>query len=281
MMKINIICGTTKAKEFLHCNGTVVGIFDKCFNILTQSKQMLTIFNKTDRFSTRGLVSEYEGSFYDLPISVNESVIIDSGKIKLANIMFNYSDMQVYETYRQPLKNIEIEETVFEEMLEFLNKYKTNSPLICEENLIYKKFNQGIEMLKINKTKGFQMLVGLGIGLTPSADDFLSGITAFFHIINYLPEFNLSLAKYLEQNGMERTSFVSCNLLKDVCQGHINEDLYNLLHSLVNKKGNIEFLTKQMIDYGSTSGYETCLGIIAGYKFYKNGDLDNGSYKLC
>ncbi len=280
MMKINIFLGTSKAKEYCEGNGTVVGIFDKCFNIMTDNHQMLTIFNKTKRFSTRALVSGYQGSILGLPISSGEKVFISSEKIRLSNVEFDLSDMQIYETYRRSSKNT-INEVAFQEFGEILEKYKTNSPLVCEGTLTFEKFNQGLKMLKINSAKGFEMLIGLGVGLTPSADDFLSGLAAFFHIINYLPEFNFSLKKYLEQKGMERTTFVSCNLLKDICNGHINEDLYNLIYSLVSENKDTQFLTRRMIDYGSTSGYETCLGILAGYKFYKNGDFNNGSYKLC
>ena len=60
-------------------------------------------------------------------------------------------------------------------------------------------------------------------------------------------------------------SYLSKNLLTDVAKGYINGSLYNLICAVANDEKSIEKCALDMIDYGSTSGTETCYGVILGY----------------
>lgn len=277
MIRIEIKAYTTAVKTLLKGKGTVVGIYDKCFNIKTEYEEMITVFHKTDRITTRGMISAFNKSISDLPLSAGETVIIEDQKIKLTNIEFDYSNACLIETYRQSMVDINLKQEPFLKLKDIL-KYTPNfSPLVIKESLVYKKFMEGKRYLESDYEKGFENLIGLGIGLTPSADDFLSGMTAFFGLINYASQFIKSLKQYLLKNGKSRTSFVSYNLISDVCNGHIGDDLYELIFSLAYGKSDIEIKVNRMLEYGSSSGYETCLGILAGYEYYRNGVLEYGS----
>ena len=105
----------------------------------------------------------------------------------------------------------------------------------------------------------------MGAGLTPSCDDIISGISAYFYLNGIGERFNALLAKYLYENGDFATTAVSKNLLTDVAKGYINGSLYNLICAVANDEKSIEKCALDMIDYGSTSGTETCYGVILGY----------------
>ena len=145
-----------------------------------------------------------------------------------------------------------------------LEIYGRKSP-VFEDKILSEKVKYGFELLKENPLSGFSALIGLGAGLTPSCDDIISGISAYFYLNGIGERFNGILAKYLYENGDFSTAAVSKNLLTDVANGYINSSLYNLICAVANDEKSIEKCALDMIDYGSTSGTETCYGVILGY----------------
>ena len=157
-----------------------------------------------------------------------------------------------------------------------LEIYGRKSP-VFENKILSEKVKCGFELLKANPMSGFSELIGLGAGLTPSCDDIISGISAYFYLNGIGERFNALLAKYLYENGDTVTTAVSKNLLTDVAKGYRNGSLYNLICAVANDEKSIEKCAVandeksiekcalDMIDYGSTSGTETCYGVILGY----------------
>lgn len=265
--KITDICENIFDLNFEY--GRVSGVFNNCFNIITEESKMLTIFKKTQKFSTRALISNMEninGIFDDM------KVINKDKKIFIDDFCFDYKNARKIKTKREILN---ISENIGENFLIFediIKPHLEKSPLFLE-GIIKKKADEGFKKLYKNCKEGFKSLIGLGIGLTPSCDDVISGISAYFYLCGKNYDFNFHLKDYLEKYGDDSTTFVSKNLLCDTLNGYINDSVYNVIYSILNNKNDIKKYTLNLIDYGHSSGVETCLGILKGYKMTKNKEL--------
>ena len=171
-----------------------------------------------------------------------------------------------------------------ERILEMVRSSGRKSPLLEMDSPIRRRAAEGIARLKIDYRGGLESLVGLGIGLTPSCDDLLGGMAAWMYLTGQAPAFLEELRRFLKEKGEVCTTAVSRNLLADVACGIVNDGIYELICRIVSdgssdqrcglagEGSSLERLTKRVMDYGSTSGMETCLGIVLGYHLGRNGE---------
>lgn len=246
--------------------GRTAGIYKNCFNVITEGNELVTFFKKTDRFSTRALLTDFCSNMTSLPLSDGMRVTRFEKCILAGNVVFDMTCPETISVKRGKIphgadEDIEKNIGILKETLEI---YGRKSP-VFENKILSEKVKCGFELLKANPMSGFSALIGLGAGLTPSCDDIISGISAYFYLNGIGERFNALLAKYLYENGDFATTAVSKNLLTDVADGYINGSLYNLICAVANDEKSIEKCALDMIDYGSTSGTETCYGVILGY----------------
>lgn len=244
--------------------GRTAGIYKNCFNVITEENELVTFFKKTDRFSTRALLTDFCSNMTSLPLSDGMRVTRFEKCILAGDVVFDMTCPKIISVKRGKIphgadiqKNIGI-------LKKTLEIYGRKSP-VFEDKILSEKVKCGFELLKANPMSGFSALIGLGAGLTPSCDDIISGISAYFYLNGIGERFNALLAKYLYENGDTVTTAVSKNLLTDVAKGYISGSLYNLICAVANDEKSIEKCALDMIDYGSTSGTETCYGVILGY----------------
>lgn len=126
-----------------------------------------------------------------------------------------------------------------------------------------------------DQLKGF---IGLGVGLTPSGDDFLTGLFAVWHAHRGN---QLDLILYEQQEWLDYiksyTTTVSYHMLKNGLNGSFNNALKQIL--LKGEKLEQEDL-EEMLKIGSTSGTDMLIGVVEGYrmlsKIYKQGGNEYG-----
>lgn len=246
--------------------GRMAGIYKNCFNVITEGNELVTFFKKTDRFSTRALLTDFCSNMTSLPLSDGMRVTRFEKYILAGEVVFDMTCPETISVKRGKIphgadEDIEKNIGILKKTLEI---YGRKSP-VFENKILSEKVKCGFELLKANPMSGFSALIGLGAGLTPSCDDIISGISAYFYLNGIGERFNALLAKYLYENGDTVTTAVSKNLLTDVADGYINGSLYNLICAVANDEKSIEKCALDMIDYGSTSGTETCYGVILGY----------------
>lgn len=244
--------------------GRTAGIYKNCFNVITEENELVTCFKKTDRFSTRALLTDFCSNMTSLPLSDGMRVTRFEKCILAGEVVFDMTCPETISVKRGKIPHgadIEKNIGILKKTLEI---YGRKSP-VFENKILSEKVKCGFELLKANPMSGFSALIGLGAGLTPSCDDIISGISAYFYLNGIGERFNALLAKYLYENGDTVTTAVSKNLLTDVADGYINGSLYNLICAVANDEKSIEKCALDMIDYGSTSGTETCYGVILGY----------------
>lgn len=113
-------------------------------------------------------------------------------------------------------------------------------------------------------------LLGLGIGLTPSADDVLCGMTyTLLHGARKLTAADVEFVNAVRRCAPERTNLISAAILKAVADGGRFEIMDNVLHGLT---GAGEDGTQRLLAIGSSSGSEMLLGItIAAELIHRRG----------
>jgi len=116
-----------------------------------------------------------------------------------------------------------------------------------------------------------QKLIGLGPGLTPSADDALAGfMVARWWVINSLGE-ALDHVRGMNEaiiGQMGGTTLISQQLLEHAASGETNEAVEKLLESiLVGKASDVKAGVESVLNIGETSGIDTVVGILVGFNF--------------
>jgi hypothetical protein len=114
-------------------------------------------------------------------------------------------------------------------------------------------------------TKG---LVGLGIGLTPSADDMLSGIMVSLILgsRNGIGADNIGeLASRIARVSQGRTSALSHEFLLQAASGRANERLTRLVEAIyTGTPSDVKTATLDVVTIGETSGTDLVVGVIFG-----------------
>ena len=110
-------------------------------------------------------------------------------------------------------------------------------------------------------------IIGYGQGLTPSIDDFICGLmVSKIYLSHY---FNINIDNSLRFNSLiikdidKRTTRVSEEMLKFSAKGYVNEDIRNLIISLISKSNTWDFERnlKKVADFGFSSGTDIISGI--------------------
>jgi hypothetical protein len=111
-------------------------------------------------------------------------------------------------------------------------------------------------------------LVGLGLGLTPSADDMLCGLMVSLVLgsINGVGAKGISaLTSKIAAAGEGSTTALSLEYLQQAAAGRANERVTNLVEGLfTGTEGSVRQMTFDVISIGETSGTDLMVGVIAG-----------------
>jgi hypothetical protein len=103
--------------------------------------------------------------------------------------------------------------------------------------------------------RGGTMMIGLGPGLTPSGDDFMSG---FCHVLAH-SQFKASWEQIIA--GADSTTSISRTMLWWACQGVVASPFENLMMGISERKKNISKLLDGALAIGHSSGADHLLGI--------------------
>lgn len=118
-------------------------------------------------------------------------------------------------------------------------------------------------------------IAGCGIGLTPSADDFLCGLMASLRMESIARQEESRLHPLLwemAQAAVPRTNLISGTFLREVGCGLVSQDVQQLMKALYSSVLSQEVLSSAMnvIAFGETSGTDILTGIYFGQKIYPN-----------
>ena len=108
-------------------------------------------------------------------------------------------------------------------------------------------------------------IIGLGPGLTPSGDDYLTGLMAVFMVPNHPnPEWKL-FCEEVASNALSATNIISYSAIFQASTGRIRVSLTQLLTCLfTGEEEDLVPALEAVLVIGSSSGTDMALGIIAG-----------------
>ena len=103
-------------------------------------------------------------------------------------------------------------------------------------------------------------LIGLGVGLTPSGDDFLVGLLAGLEATGHPAR--LPLAASIAAQAPRRTTTIGANALEHAAAGEFTERLHDVVVAIADERaaGLARGIARAMA-YGATSGADTLVGL--------------------
>ncbi|EJB2963882.1 DUF2877 domain-containing protein [Escherichia coli] len=145
----------------------------------------------------------------------------------------------------------------------------------CGDNPFYQALNKELHIKrraviqavndKQNIASAVASMMGLGIGLTPSADDYLTGLALILFISGhpaekYKEEFNLGL-----QRGRNNTTLLSAITLEAALQQRCRENIHRFIHNIIyDIPGNATQAIEKIKHIGSSSGCDMLYGMADG-----------------
>jgi len=289
--------------------GVVHSVFDSAFNVITSDNEFVTfiIFNKpmapssiklsdNKSYLKMGIESGMRIYFY------NEYAWLES-----LNISFKYGTSlpwdksPVFSYFKDNIENVYSKLNIINKFLKTYGKMEGILSLLTtlNESYIGLELNSN-ESHTLDKKEQFikdrflsfieaysqecntciadrvKNIIGFGAGLTPSMDDFISGLMiSRIYLHDYLNKDVNLCYKFNEQmiNKIgQKTTKVSEEMLKLSSKGEVNEQLRNLVLSLISN-ATIEELVHNLeavSSFGETSGTDIISGIYIGSKIALN-----------
>lgn len=290
-----------------HLKGKIHSVFENSFNVLDEDNRLISFLSPNKPMGPKAIKLKEQILFTDLDLQTGEELEFykEFVLIKGRNIRINYDKAFLWdkkpilftnENLRKDLsENVSIKIKIIGEFL--LNegskegiypllktlKGKVNindsiledkAPLGRNEEFIKERFlsfidsyiREDIEDISIRAKN----IVGFGVGLTPSMDDFISGImvskiylSSYFnqHIEKAL-NFNKAIVKHIKS----KTTLVSEEMLMFSSLGEANEDVRNLMLSFLTNSPIDMFYDnlRKVASFGATSGTDIISGIYVG-----------------
>lgn len=115
-----------------------------------------------------------------------------------------------------------------------------------------------------------KQLIGLGIGLTPSGDDYLLGLLLILNHSVAADSVNLTAIKQAISDNIKTTTEVSQACLYAGLQCRYSEPLRKLLIAITGQTSAFEQALQTVITHGATSGQDTCVGMLDAWKLLQN-----------
>ncbi len=274
-----------KILKALQNEGRVHSVFRNSINILTPENALLTLLSKKKEIYRNPIsIVIAEEDFLNWGISPNEKVIYKENSLVFlnTNLHIDLSNKITWDSsfrYFGPLAPSHIIQENIERIKFFIKVMEWNKgllPLVIEtfpHSHFSKKMlpilTKIIENESINLS-GMEKIVGLGDGLTPSGDDFLSGfLVILYYFGRYLDiqdEINKVISQILE-TVYTKTNLISATFLMLAAKGEAFFLLREIIKDLLGRRGFDMENIRLLIEYGGTSGASILAGLIFGIDY--------------
>lgn len=267
------------------CLGSVVGVYERCFHLLLQDQRLVTVFGEERAMMPMSICTNAAPArpFVFLRLREGAEGRICNGLFSIPTADFHCRLGGTAVSLRRDAQTAPKSFEPFERALlragkrcgsgkwlpQWIGFLRTGSPLPGGA-VILRRF---ADLLRETEGGGegldsaLMALVGMGDGLTPSADDMICGGAAAAWL--WWPEekqgrFLKAILEFCEKQGKERTTLLSCQQLMQTARGELSDPLYDLAVSLSCGSGDLDGKTKCVAEYGGSSGTELCMGLLAG-----------------
>lgn len=260
-MIFHIIKMSTYAQQILQnsTNGVVHSVYEKTINILVDG-HLLALQTLGSPFSPISLFTDMcADEFAHMSVNVGTSVYLDLSSAEIQNLAPRKPILHLlrHDLYRKFSQVIGSSATNgFNLIFQMSPKVDDDLILSSAEVKIHEAHSFHRRRLYKEAADKLCELIGLGIGLTPSGDDFLCGILAGLRIQG-LEEDNFAM--HLQEgicNNLQRTNEISQAFLSCALKGHFSLAVNNLWN-----KPSAEEIANDFLAIGHSSGMDTLCGI--------------------
>lgn len=271
--------------------GVVHSVFDKVVNFTTDDGTMLFSLAKNEVIQSPSMMKTCQNDYFSKmcsTIMLTKSIcLIDYNLLKINDWQWDFSNAAIWNRNIKPHCQAKLKPTV--SRLRLLNNFILQHgatggiyaawksftypdwevPMATRKNIYFSPFLEGLEQLKDDMKadkfdKFFDNFAGLGMGLTPSGDDFLTGLLATWQYFESPLYKNMeSCSEKWLQRLKGRTTTVSYFMLKQCLEGQVNEALLNVLDNI---DGNPIPHLQRILEMGSTSGTDMLTGVSVAYQ---------------
>ena len=271
-------------------HGVVIGVYRKCFNVLIGSGTIVSVFVNTGNtmpMSIHTNLNEGGEPFFDC-VFEGDDVWISGGVLTSGGFACTLSDAILQEMHRCAVPGtdaaiLEKQQLLFASLLKKHGKRRgegknlerwikflfegiappPSEKILCSLAYLFEAFRSGEEQAVI---AGLERTVGAGIGLTPSADDVICGMCHALYLFGAGGEFLSLLRSYVKAFGRGRTTLVSTQQLELSADGVMSDPLFHLMQCIAQNvpEDTMRRALCKTVEYGSSSGTELCMGILAG-----------------
>lgn len=214
--------------------------------------------------------------FFELPLRYNEEITVGCGKICAGETEFVLTEMKGKSFDIPVLKNFSEPYSEYYNPEKWIRRNGSSSPLynayfhIKDDTVLGKYFAETIRKIKEELpdyspeelADAAMTLCGVGIGFTPSADDFIAGLWLVLYCC--FPYIRKKL-EFLSEKTFQKTVKISAYMINNAAKGRARSSEINLLNALLdNNCGKAEKYLWQVRNFGHSSGTETLIGILTG-----------------
>ena len=287
--------------ENIERKAEIHSIFKSTINIISEDGKFIPIVINNKPMSPFSIKLDKILDFNEINIAIGEKIIFKDKYLQGENIRIKYDQAKLWDN-KVDLKNKidslinviikldRVKEYILSEgnkdgiygLMQFIpydlcEEVKNNldpTHLFIKERFI--KFINAFEHSNLEDINELsRKIIGFGPGLTPSMDDFISGIMIaniyVTHMLNSNIENSYKLNAEIVRDIENKTTRVSEEMLKQASIGESNEDIRSLIISIVNKDNHsLDQLLKRVISFGHSSGTDILCGIYIGCKILIN-----------
>ncbi|MGX7023242.1 DUF2877 domain-containing protein [Vagococcus hydrophili] len=282
------IQGVSYSNDFLETtfSGTIHSVFERTFNIETETNKLMTVATHPI-FDGPQMIKINETSMKYLPLEIGMAVSHVGKRLLIADVLeIDCEEAKVMEELplvfsKEKALEIKRHTTIINNYLEInldtVGFYRKTFPNDVEE-VMHRFLMNGKETLESAFEKddssllevGVSSLLGLGHGLTPSGDDFLTG---FLLVLNSQTDTNrefTGLLNQLVQENCRKTNAVSQNQLKLAIDKRALKPVQQFLYDLYRGSSMLTLnkRVEEILRIGSSSGSDMLAGILSAIRLY-------------
>jgi len=288
---IRAISWDSDFKDFIH-NSSSLGhvrvhtVFKKVVNIVDDKDRIYTISNIYTDNAPSSLKVDFKGTFKDIILNYDR-IKISKEAIIIGNIRINLHETKLWLPY---IKKINDDSRInINKSLAFFNEYLVSMGQEggCKSyylkhflNITVDKLNPIEEQIEIklgNFYRGLlsnslsedsiKDLIGLGIGLTPSGDDFLTGFLASIKRSEKEEDLHKKIGTWILPL-LASTTDISGAMLRAGIEGKYREGIHNFINSFLQDDKDVFIRSfDEILKLGSSSGTDLSIGIALGFHY--------------
>ena len=268
------------------CYANVLSVHKSVLN-LKWGNRLITVATRGTEGAADEIVLETQEDFMDMQILPEAVFQIKDGAIKGDMLTVDFSGAKPYKLMHQ-IKYSVPDEKLLTELEQWIYQNGNASSLYNgyfnqpEDSALGRYFKDEMKKLKEAAATAareellHQMMemCGAGIGLTPSADDFIAGVLLIFYAYEPLDEkmYQKSVASV-----QKKTVSISGYMLANAAKGRGRSSELKLLEAISTKdKSGIEKYLEEVKDFGSTSGTDTLIGMVFGLRYIRESEEREG-----